>query len=117
MSPVAAAHDCRQTLRDRARPRHPLATADPETVRDLGWFEEHRERCYYARAVVVAGTRLTALIHRATRLPDRKTDRDGRAVPPPVLLRTYAQLERLPETEGACQAAWQKAAWPHGRRS
>jgi hypothetical protein len=28
----------------------------------------------------------------------------------------FATADRLPETEQACQAAWQKAAWPEGRR-
>jgi hypothetical protein len=43
-------------------------------------------------------------------LADRKTDTDGKPLPPPVLLRTYVQLERLPEGEEACQAAWQRAS-------
>jgi hypothetical protein len=95
-----------------------FSTADPDTVLDLGWFEEHRERRYHARRLVLAGTTWAALIYRAERLPDRKTDNDGKPIPPPVLLRTYdAQIERLPESEEACQAAWQKAAWPQGRGS
>ena len=85
---------------------------DPDTVLDLGWFEAHPERRYYARRLVPAGATWAALIYRAERLPDRKTDNDGKPVPPPVLLRAYAQIERLPEGEEACQAAWQKAAWP-----
>jgi hypothetical protein len=82
-----------------------FSTADPDTVLDLDWLEEHRERRYYAHQVLVAGTTWTALIYRAERLPDRKTDNDGKPIPPPVLLRTYAQHEHLPEGEEACQAA------------
>jgi hypothetical protein len=93
-----------------------FATADPDTVHDFGWFEEHPERRCYARAFVLGGTRWTALIHRATRLRPQTAARSTTAIASPVRLQTYAQLERLPEAEEACQAVWEKAAWPQGQR-
>jgi hypothetical protein len=30
-----------------------FSIADPDTVHDLGWFEEHRERRYYVRSFVL----------------------------------------------------------------
>ena len=76
-----------------------FATADPDTFHDLGWFEEHPNRRYYARTFTLAGTRWTALIYRATRL--RPARRQEQPASPAPGVPAYVRAARAPAGDGS----------------
>jgi hypothetical protein len=81
---------------------------DPDWPTDAVWFERHPRRRYYARSL---DDDWVALIWQA-QVPITKQRAPGVLPSSAVLIRTYSQLDVLPDNETTCQRAFLAAAYP-----
>jgi hypothetical protein len=87
-----------------------FSTTDLDTVLDLGWFEEHAERRYYACRFVLAGATWVALVYRAERCRPARPTMTASPSRRRCCCAPMPSSKRLPETEEACRAARQRAS-------
>ena len=77
------------------------AVTDEDAAIDSAWFGTHPGRTCYARAHHGGAV---LVVRQVT------TQRDQ----PPIMLRTWGQLVRVPEDEANCLVLWDRCAYPKG---